>query len=219
MIKLLRLSATIILMLPIMACNGIFADIYDSPEDNNGNGESEFGFTVPCTESTPGTIYIDATDFLHWIYIDFSEQSVETLGIFDQAPENWDIALHHYDVKTNGAMAAPTTAQTVASAIKGDGFSVGEYEADTWTNDKIAVDLSDMMSGNIVYCESWYNRVISSWMSVDIQIMPPVYVHSGKVFSVRLADGGKVFLRLANYVNQAGSKGYLTIEYQYNSGV
>lgn len=210
----LKCITIIMLLLPFWGCNGIFGGIYDDM-DGLDPTETEYGFTKPCTASEPGIIFLDSRDFVHWIYIDFSEGTAETLSIDDPAPENWDIAIHHYDAKTNGGSAARTTATTFQPISDGGAYTVGEYESDVWTNDRIAIDLSDMFNGNIIYQESWCNMALSSWMSVDIKIMPPTYVHSGNVISVRNADGTEVLLRLANYVNAKGAKGYLTLEYIY----
>lgn len=210
----LKYFAFIVLLFPLWGCNGIFGGIYDDIDDYDPT-KTEYGFTKPCTATDPGTIFIDSRDFVHWIYIDFSERTVVTLGLEDPAPQQWDIAIHHYDVRTNGGSAALTDAATFAPVTNGTGYKIGDYHPDTWTDDKIAIDLSDMFNGNIVYQESWCNLVLSSWMSVDIKIMPPTYVHSGNVIALRLADGTNALLRLANYVSPQGAKGYLTIEYLY----
>ena len=210
----LKYFAFIVLLLPLWGCNGIFGGIYDDIDDYDPT-KTEYGFTKPCTETEPGWIFFDSRDFVHWIYIDFSERTVVTLGLEDPAPQQWDIAIHHYDVRTNGGSAALTDAASFAPVINGSGYKIGEYHPDTWTDDKIAIDLSDMFNGNIVYQESWCNLVLSSWMSVDIKIMPPIYVHSANVIALRLADGTDALLRLANYVSPQGAKGYLTIEYLY----
>lgn len=204
----------IIVLLPLLwGCNGIFGSIYDAPDVQDT--ATEYGFTKPCTASDPGTIYLDSRDFVHWIYIDFSEQTVLSLGLDDPEPEHWDIAIHHYDAKTNGGAAALTDATSLQAILKGEPYTTGQFVPDVWTIDKIAIDLSDMLSGIIVYQGSDYNPVLSSWMSVDINIMPPIYKYSGHVVAVRLSDGSEALLRLASYANIAGAKGYLTIQYIY----
>ncbi len=202
------------LLLPLWGCNGIFGGIYDTPDDSDPT-QMTFGFTKPCTPTEPGTIFIDSRDFVHWIYIDFSERTVTTLGLDDPAPQQWDIAIHHYDAKTNGGEAAITDATSFATIIDGGKYTIGPYQPDILTVDKIAIDLSDMLNGNIVYQESDYNPVLSSWMSVDINQMPPDYKHSDHIISLLLADGTQALLRLASYANSLGAKGYLTLQYIY----
>ncbi|MDE6645473.1 MAG: HmuY family protein [Muribaculaceae bacterium] len=210
----LKYFAIIVLLLPLWGCNGIFAGIYDDPDDYDPTA-TEYGFTKPCTASEPGTIYLDSRDFAHWIYIDFSERTVVTLGVDDPAPQQWDMAIHHYDARTNGGEAAVTDTNSFETILSGKTYKTGPYQPDILTVDKIAIDLSDMLSGNIVYQESDYNPVLSSWMSVDINQMPPDYKHSDHIISLLLADGSQAMLRLASYTNQLGSKGFLTLQYLY----
>ena len=87
------------MLLPFSACDGILEGIYDSPAASDSN---EFGFirTDPSTHS--GTIYIDATDYRRWTFIDFHTQKVDSVNVTDseqKEPEEWDIAVHRYDVK------------------------------------------------------------------------------------------------------------------------
>ena len=60
---------------------------------------------------------------------------------------------------------------------------------DVWTTAKVAIDMSGMMDGNIVYMESYYNEELSKWLNVDKSNMPPTYTLSNKVYMVKLKDG------------------------------
>lgn len=179
-------------------CNGLFSSVYDTPDTAIA---SEYGFVTAATDNTPGKIYVDATDYSRWVYLNFSDMSIDTLGIDDPEPKEWDIALHCYDAKTNGG------------AVKEEGSA--EYVEDVWTTNTIVTDMSTMMDGYLTYAESYYNKVLSSWLDVDKSTMPPVYTLSGKKYFVALADGREVELRLINFMDDSGVKGYLTIEYQY----
>ncbi|MBQ7239209.1 MAG: HmuY family protein, partial [Bacteroidales bacterium] len=44
---------------------------------------------------------------------------------------------------------------------------------------------------------------------------PPIYNVSGKVCLLRMADGTVAAMKLDNYMNEKGKKGYLTISYIY----
>ena len=68
------------MLLPFSACDGILEGIYDSPAASDSN---EFGFirTDPSTHS--GTIYIDATDYRRWTFIDFHTQKVDSVNVTD----------------------------------------------------------------------------------------------------------------------------------------
>ena len=52
-------------MLSLSACNGIFEEIYDAPTVGG-----EFGFVAVDDATHTGRIYIDATDYTEWHYID-----------------------------------------------------------------------------------------------------------------------------------------------------
>ena len=91
----------------------------------------------------------------------------------------------------------------------------GDYVADVWTTQQIIVDMSGMMDGNIGYSESWYNPELSKWLKVDTGTMPPLYSLSHKVYAVRLPDGTDLALKLSNYMDATGVKGYMTIDYVY----
>ena len=183
----------------LSGCNGMFDSIYD--DDRSADlASNEYGFQSEATSSTPGKIYVDATDYAKWVYLDFATLSMDTLAVDEPAPKSWDIALHRYEAKTNGG------------AVREEGTEA--YTADVWTTDRIITDMSGMMMGHIDYCESFCNEVLSSWLDVDKSTMPPVYTMSGKTYFVKTADGREYALKLANFMNPDGVKGYLTIEYR-----
>ena len=79
----------------------------------------------------------------------------------------------------------------------------------------IAVDMSGMMEGRIEYAEDYYNTELSKWLNVDKSTMPPVYSMSRKVYVMKMGDGTCAALKLSNYMNSSGVKGYMTINYIY----
>ena len=195
------------------SCNGIFQGIYDSGE---GDLVTEYGFLEYNPSEKTGTIYIDATDYTKWIYLDFSERTAVTAGMSEEeAPAEWDIAVHRYDVKTNGAAALETGMTGLELFMSSGAMPEGDYVGDEWTTEQIIVDMSGMMDGNIGYSESWYNRELSKWLKVDTGTMPPVYSMSHKVYAVKLADGTHLALKFSNYMDATGVKGFMTIDYVY----
>lgn len=68
----------------LSACNGLFSSVYDTPDADTG---SEFGFVSAATDNTPGKIYIDATDYERWTYINFNDMSIDTLDVNDPEPK------------------------------------------------------------------------------------------------------------------------------------
>ena len=179
------------------------SDIYDAPDNGISTGfENE------------GEIVIDATSYTQWVYIDFSEQSTVTLGYDEEAPQNWDIAVHRYDVKTNGAKVIETDYSEFDEALTAT-IDEADLVGDIWTDNQIVIDMSTMMDGYLGYTESSYNTELSKWLKVDTSSMPPVYTPSGKVYIVSLPDGTRAGVKLLNFMNDMQEKGYMTIQYIY----
>ena len=173
---------------------GIMGGLYDEPEE-----VSEFGFVKTETLTGYGTVYINTSVYANWVYLDFAEAETVTVDMTagDPEPGQWDMAVHRYDVKTNGDAA---------------------FVSDIMTDDVIAIDMSGMMQGNIVYAEDWYNPELSRWLDVDTSTMPPIYTKSDNVFVLRLPDGRDIAIRLDNYMDGNGTKGYMTIQYKTLTG-
>ena len=72
-----------------------------------------------------------------------------------------------------------------------------------------------MMDGYLSYAESFYNAELSTWLDVDKSTMPPIYTLSGKIYIIALSDGNNIAVKLSDYMNADGVKGYMTIEYIY----
>jgi hypothetical protein len=194
----------------LSSCNGLFDEIYDNVTTDED--VSEYGFTKLSSDVEVGTIYVDASSYTKWIYLDFSEHRADSVSVFDEAPLNWDLAIHRYDAKTNGGAVAETDIEdfNLLSTAK-----IGNYVGDTFTTKKIVTDMSTMMDGYLSYVESDYNAVLSQWLNVDTSNMPPTYTLSNKIYILKLADGSKAALKLENYMNESAIKGYMTISYMY----
>jgi hypothetical protein len=193
----------------LSSCKGLFDDIYDNVTNDV---VSEYGFTKLSSDVEVGTIYVDASSYTKWIYLDFSEHRADSVSVFDEAPQNWDLAIHRYDAKTNGGVVAETDVEDFSLLPTA---KIGEYVSDTFTTSKIVTDMSTMMDGYLSYVESDYNSLLSQWLNVDTSNMPPTYTLSNKIYILKLADGSKAALKLENYMNDAAVKGYMTIRYMY----
>lgn len=209
-IKKLLPVATIILSLP--ACDGAFNGIYDEPTADTGN---DYGFISNSAGNNAGRIYIDATDYAEWHYVDLHNKSVTTTAADGDAPESWDFAIHRYDAKTNGGAVWESSATSFNQLPDIKALPAEAFTNDEWTTNRIATDMSQMMDGVVVYAEDYYNSCLSRWLNVDTSTMPPIYTLSAKVYVVRLSDGTYAALRLANFMNDAAIKGFMTIDYQY----
>lgn len=192
------------------ACNGIFGCIYDEL-----SADDEYGFIETDHTTNSGTIYLNATSYTAWTYIDFHTQTFDTASIIlGQEPSaSWDIALHRYDVKTNGGSVMETTYEDFSQLWAAGRIPEGEFLPDQ-QNDSVIIDMSGMMEGNIGYTPSPINRVID-WVTFDLNVIPPTYSSKHNVFLVRLQDETYLALKLESYANDQGVKGFMRIKYIY----
>lgn len=208
------LSGSMVILLLLTACNGIFGGIYDSPEPATIE-QSQYGFINIDDQNHTGRIYIDATDYTKWHYINLHDRQITTTAIDGRPPEKWDLAIHHYDAKTNNGRVVESNATDFGSLPSVGSFDKGLFIPDKWSTDRIIIDLSKMMSGIILYAKDYYNPCLSKWLDVDISIMPPIYTLSGKIYILSLPDGTYAALRLVNYMSDTAKKGFMTIDYKY----
>lgn len=202
-------------ILSFPACNGILESIYDRPSADTGLGQ---GFNYMNDDSgATGTVYIDATSYTRWTYIDFHTRKIDSVEITPDAalPGQWDMAIHRYDVKTNEGAVLETGFTGLNTLLSSGSLPQGTFVTDEQTTDKIVVDMSTMADGYLGYTESDYNAELSKWLNVDKSTMPPIYTPSNKVYLLKLKDGTMVAIRLKSYMNALGVKGYMTFDYIY----
>lgn len=157
--------------------------------------------------------HIDARSYADWIYIRFSSRDTIRKKYNETAPAAWDFAIHRYDCKTNGGAVSETSCRTLEELKVAGKLPEGEFAADV--NGKIAVDMSGMMEGKIVYADSPLNEVLGRWLQVDTGQMPPVYTPSKRVYLLRLADGTYAAVLFTDFSDEAGVKGYISFDYIY----
>lgn len=194
------------------ACNGILSGIYDDPPVIK-----DFGFIEVDNKTNSGRIYIDTRAYEKWVYIDFHAHEIDSMMISDDMsdPAQWDIAVHRYDTKTNGATVLETSFANLSDLRASGKLPEGTYIADEMTMEKIAIDMSGMMEGNIVYAKSYYNTELSKWLFVDTSGMPPSYNPSNKVYVIKLKDNTSAAVRLINFRDATNNTGFMTIDYIY----
>lgn len=196
--------------LSLQSCNDLLGELYDEPLN-----DTQYGFIKTNEIDNSGTIYIDATKYTQWIYIDFHNRSIDSLEINSgqDEPTEWDIAVHRYDAKTNGGSVLETGYNDLNLVQSLESLPEGEFIEDGWS--KVTIDMSDMINDNIIYADSYVNTELSKWLDVDTGTMPPVYTLSSKVYLVRLEDGTLAAVRLSDFMSKSGVKGYMTIDYIY----
>ena len=92
------------ILVSFSACNGILSNIYDEPET-----AKDFGFIAIDRANHSGTVRVDATQYTKWNYINLHTLRIDSAKITSEGTEDpaaWDLAIHRYDVKTNGSHGA-----------------------------------------------------------------------------------------------------------------
>lgn len=203
-------------------------DVTIEVTDSTGNtitvtgttSDTGFGFIAYDSSTRRGTIYVNSTDYYTWTYLNAHNLTTDTLIIdlelddpLADEPEEWDLALHRWDVRTNGGAVLETDYESLDDLEASGEIPSGTYVEDEWY-EYVSVDMSGMMSGVIGYMSCYCNLELGKWMDVDTSNMPPTYTPSGKVYMLLNSDGSYMALILSNYMKTGGStKGYLTIDY------
>lgn len=129
-------------------------------------------------------------------------------------PEQWDIAVHRNNVRTNGGAAAETngtdmTDDKALTPYTTDMTGDEVNESDVWT---ISEKMIQSLIGNQ---RIKVNPVLSRWLTMEIPPMPPAFMQNDHVFLLRMKDNTYAALRLLNYISPTAVKCCLTIEYRY----
>lgn len=230
----------------LSGCDGIFDGIYDRPVDdaklqpgfNDGVRPNRFTILLDARDYDRW-LFLD----LHRRTMDMKPVPMSLTGKWDglstcaryhvvgtryelldelpvdaqPEPEEWDLAIHHFDVRTNGGSALATDYATVDDVPEDpDAMNAGRgFTADSWMRHQCIVDLSGMFDRNIRYQASMVNPVLTDWVRMDFSTPPPKYEASRRVYVLRLTDGSMAALQLKSYMSEAGTKGFLTIDVRY----
>ena len=211
--KLYSILMVGMVLISFPSCNGVFEDIYDEPVEKGPEGE--YGFKNVDLSKNSGTIYVDASSYTRWIYLNFHDRTIDSLeiGSANPEPEKWDVALHRYDTKIQEGGAMETEFKDLSSFLNSGKMPAGEFIADV--PGKVTIDMSGMMEGNIKTVDSPVNLELAKWLDVDTSTMPPAYTLSNKIYLVKLKDGSVAALQLKDFRNKKFDKGFMTIDYIY----
>ena len=132
------------------------------------------------------------------------------------APEEWTFAVHRNNVRTNGGAVLETTYTSMNDLPESsDAFRNMKFTEDEWTENEVWDSQDQMLLGNVPSQGIEINKVLSSWLCMDIPPMPPAFSMNNHVFILRLNDGSYAALQLENYLSPNGTKCHLTINYKY----
>ncbi|MDD7531057.1 MAG: HmuY family protein [Prevotellaceae bacterium] len=131
-------------------------------------------------------------------------------------PASWSIAVHRNNVRTNGGAAIETQYTSFEELPANSAVFTGtDFREDEWSENEVWADESRMLS-SIIGCQGIeINKVLSSWLRIEIPPMPPVFTLNRHVYVIRLRNGRHAAVQLENYMNEKGEKCWLTIKYKY----
>lgn len=244
----------------LSGCDGIFNDIYDEPD-------------IDSSETRAGQLYLNASDWEEWHYIDLVELSecVESNPDFNPSslwqtyrviipdsgqeakptgngqsgiytywydvygegiskyefqsfspseqqpePDNWTVAVHRNNVRTNGGEVAETSYTSISELPSGNEWITNlTFTPDEWNQTDVWTIQDRMLSGIIGNQGIHVNNVLSGWLKMEIPPMPPSFVLNSHVFIIKLMDETLAAIQLADYIGADGTKCCLTINYKY----
>ena len=106
-IKIVTSFALAALTSALVSCGG---NAQKAPIDNinleDTTAVESFGFTKK--DSFSGSIYVNASSYADWQYIDLENAEITSVKVGEAAPEKWNFAVHRFDVKTNGGAGFET---------------------------------------------------------------------------------------------------------------
>ena len=131
-------------------------------------------------------------------------------------PESWSLAFHRNNVRTNGGAVLETKYTSLNELPKNSSYFLGAtFQEDEWTENEVWEDQSQMLM-SLIGCQGiGINKVLSSWLKIEIPPMPPSFTMNSHVFILRLKNGKYAALQLENYIGTDGTKCWLKINYKY----
>jgi hypothetical protein len=182
--------------------------------------------------SASRTVTVNASDYMKWVYFSFANGVVGTYSAYldgsgnangtvvdgsgkvvNESGFDWDIAIHREDIRTNGAGAYKTD-KIELSEVTSVPAGV-EYTKDVATENKVILDMSGMMTGNIKYGPFKLNETLCGWLTKNLSVMPPVYTINKYVYIIQLANSKYAKIQFTDRTNDAGASGHITFTYEY----
>lgn len=131
-------------------------------------------------------------------------------------PASWSFAVHRNNVRTNGGAVLETSYTSMSELPESsDAFKDMEFTEDEWTENEVWDNQEQMLMCLIPSQGIHINRILSSWLTMNIPPIPPQFNLNNHVFILRLNDGTYAALQLENYLSPEGVKCWLTINYKY----
>ena len=232
------------LLCSLTACHGMFDDIYDEPQEQVDIKEGQLyidasswtdwhyinliatenkvvKMSIP-TEALPSPNGEGAEGlYTYWYDVFGAGLSKHEFRSFTPTapqpePEEWHIAVHRNNVRTNGGAAYETPYTSMNDLPESsEAFADATFTEDVWNELDVWTIQAQMLQGLIGNQGIKINPVLSSWLKVSLPPVPPVFSLNNHVFIVKFNDGTMGAIQLENYQNAAGVKCCLTINYKY----
>ena len=197
--------------------------MYIERKDTAGLLKAQSTFTrypIPTTLSS-GTGDGKTGTYIYWFDVfgkglSVNEKRSFTATDVQPEPASWSLAFHRNNVRTNGAAALETKYTSMTALPKNSSAFLGAtFQEDEWSENQVWDDQSQMLS-SLIGCQGIkINKVLSSWLRLDIPPMPPAFTMNNHVFIVRLKNGKYAAVQLENYIGTDGTKCWLRINYKY----
>ena len=102
-------------------------------------------------------------------------------------PDDWDIAVHRNNVRTNGGAVYQTSLTDISAVGAATLYSAMPFIEDEWNETDVWTVNSQMLSGIVGNQRIKVNTELSKWLTMDIPPMPPSFNYNGNVFILRLS--------------------------------
>jgi hypothetical protein len=175
-IRSARLAGLLLLSLPLVACE---SDAVLPPDDTPG---------------TTGELQVDATSNSAFAYIDLDQ--LTTVSVSDPTSSTaWDLGIRRYEVRLSGGVAGPggvDAALLIDHSAQPTATILGYTPTDR-LNEFEAITAADIPSASAFSTTALVNDP-SGWFAPAGQTL---VANPGRVWKMRLADGGYAVLRVA----------------------
>ena len=207
-----NLGALMLMSLAFVAC-----DDDDNNNDDNTSAEVKEFVDMDCTDYASWT-YINLEtgqtethpDATEWVYTNGDTRAAQTpeeIGI------DWHIAIHRYEIKTNGASVYDTQSTDInaINSLPTGGTWVADEVVPYGSSElEVITDMANMMSGGVGYSANpTLNDLLCGWtVRVETGSMPPTrYEPTMHVYVAKFNDGSWAKLQFTEAYRVASGTG------------
>ncbi len=186
----------------------------DTPD--NGGGSGDGGVT---TGKTIKNQYVK--DYDTWYYFSFEKGKIIGKGSANpeagddaawKARNDWDIAFHRNNIKTNGGLSGDGLAEVMMTTTE-DFNSVKDVPEGIYTTDTLYEEFMITPDMPPHFVTSTLNLAMNKWCDYDHD--KGAWIMALKnVFVVKTAKGKYVKFQLLNFLNEADESGYISFKYE-----